>query len=405
MGKSKHFSGKSVFGQLIKLLPKNTIGQVIEEQDGDKYTKKFRSWDHLVTMLFGAFCRSGSIREIEAGLEGFDKRMLHTHLSHFPARSTLSDANKNRSAEVFKQLFNVSYNHLNQFLPDSCPKNQEWLKKLFLIDSTTITLFKEIMKAAGRPPADGKKKGGVKLHVGMQATEDIPSVVRITSSATHDVTFLKRLGKLPAGSILVFDKAYFDYRRYNEWQQQGLHWVTRLKRWSVVNVEQELLVSEEDQQRGVAKDQIVELGHPNQKEKVRCRLVYYYDEQRNKMFHFITNDFDKPAYQIAEIYRQRWQIELLFKRLKQNLQLSNFLGDNENAIRIQVWCNLLADLLLMVMKNGIKRNWAYSNVAALVRIHLMNYVNIKELLNNAGKKAKASTREDRQMEFAHVIPP
>jgi transposase len=261
------------------------------------------------------------------------------------------------------------------------------------------------MKAAGRPPANGKKKGGVKIHVGMQAIEDMPSVVRITSAATHDVTFLKSLGKLPAGSILVFDKAYFDYKCYNEWQEQGIYWVTRLKKWSVVNVEQKSSISEKDQQQGVRGDQIVELGHQNQEEKIRCRLVYYYDEQRDKMFHFITNDFDKPAYQIAEIYRKRWQIELLFKRLKQNLQLSNFLGDNENAIRIQIWCNLLADLLLMVIKNGIKRNWAYSNIAAIVRIHLMNYINIKELLSNVGKKVKGNATVDAQMEFAEAMPP
>lgn len=405
MGKSKHFSGHSVFGQLIKLLPKDELNRIIREQNGDKHTKRFKTWDQLMTMLFCAFSRCTSIREIEAGLAGFDSRMVHAHLNHFPSRSTLSDANKSRKSEIFKQIFDATYSHLKNFLPDSYSKNEEWFKQLFLIDSSTITLFKNIMKSAGRPPANGKKKGGVKIHVGMNADENTPSVVRITSSATHDIKFLDNLGKLSAGSVLVFDKAYFDYKRYNEWDKQGINWVTRLKRWSIVNSEQQREVSPKDQEEGVIRDEVVELGHANKNEKVRCRLVRYYDTDKQRTFDFITNDFDKSAYQIAEIYRQRWKIELLFKRLKQNLQLNDFVGDNENAIRIQIWCNLLADLLLMVLKNGIRRNWAYSNVAAIVRLHLMNYVNIKELLKHVGKKVKENLNESIQKELAYAMPP
>jgi len=128
----------------------------------------------------------------------------------------------------------------------------------------------------------------------------------------------------------------------------------------------------------------VELGHPNQKERVKCRLIEFYDQSKERYLTFITNDMNMPGSQIAEIYKQRWQIELLFKRLKQNLQLSDFLGDNENAVRIQIWCNLIADLLLTVIRKGAKLKRAYSNVAGLVRLHLMNYVDVNELLNNPG---------------------
>jgi hypothetical protein len=404
MGKSKHFQGDPVFGQLVKLLPKNALNEVIREQEADKFTKKFYTWDHLITMLFGAFTHCSSLREIETGIEGFDSRMHHAQLQHFPGKSTFADANQKRNAKVFEQIFNSSYNYLKQFLPDSCPSHQEWVKDLFLVDSTTITLFKNIMKSAGRPAGDGKKKGGVKIHVGMHHNEDAPSVVRLTSSATHDSQFLKNIDKLPEGSILVFDKAYRDYKRFNEWNEKGFSWVTRLKRGSQVSVQQDLEIDQEDQEAGVLKDQHVELGHSAQKEKVICRLIEYQDKDNNK-FQFITNDFQKSPSQIALIYKQRWQIELLFKRLKQNLQLGKFLGDNENAIRIQIWCNLLADLLLMVIKSGVKRKWSYSTLAGLVRLHAMNYINIKELLKYGGKQRGINKTAQSQREFDYANPP
>jgi transposase len=143
-------------------------------------------------------------------------------------------------------------------------------------------------------------------------------------------------------------------------------------------------VEEAERQQGVLSVKEVKLGHANSKESVHSRLIHFYDEHKDRYLTFITNDRDMPGSQIAEIYKQRWQIELLFKRLKQNLQLSDFLGDNENAVRIQIWCNLIADLLLTVLRKGAKLKRAYSNIAGLVRLHLMNYVDVNELLNNPG---------------------
>jgi hypothetical protein len=240
------------------------------------------------------------------------------------------------------------------------------------------------MKSAGRTPANGKRKGGVKIHVGMHLSESTPSLVRITSAATNDKRFMHKFKDIDPDTILVFDKAYVNYQLYNYWSKKGVHFVTRLSKSSVVSVVEERVVNRQQQGMGVYREQLIHLGHSGQKQKVLCRLIYFYDSEKNRVFKFITNNMVLDSSQIAEIYKQRWQIELLFKRLKQNLQLSDFLGDNENAIRIQIWCNLIADLLLTVIRKGLKRKKAYSNVAGLVRIHLMNYVKIFDLLLNPG---------------------
>ena len=381
MSKSIHFTGQPVLSQLTKRLPKGKILKLASQNNSDRYVKSFTTWDHLVTMLFSAFSRCNGLRELESGMHGFSARLGSTGLTHIAPKSTLADANKRRSCDVFEAIFKAAYVHLHRFLPDSSNQNENWLQKLLLIDSTTITLFKEIMKAAGRTPANGKRKGGVKVHIGMRLQEDVPCLVRISSSATHDTTFLRHIGTLPTGTTLVFDKAYADFRLFNQWTMNGIKWVSRLKKWFVVTTLEEIEVKDENKKKGVIRDQVVELGHSTQKEKVKCRLVTFYDEDKRRSFEFICNDLQQDSFIITQMYKQRWQIEILFKRLKQNFQIDSFLGDNENAIKIQIWCTLLADLLIAVVKKRVRRPKAYSVVAGFIRIHLMNYVDLIKLLS------------------------
>ena len=405
MNKINNSFGTSVFGQLILLLPKNRIYTVIMQHKADHYTKKFKTWDHLIVMLFATLSNCSALREIESGIAGFHTKLLHLGMSWMPKRSTLSDANARRSSEVFESIYKAIYKQVRPFLSDSYPNNQKWMQKLFLVDSTTITLFKDIMKACGRVPANGKRKGGVKIHVGMHLSENTPSLVCITKSATNDKRFMMKFKYMDPETILVFDKAYVNYALYNHWTQTQVTYVTRLHQRSVIGIQQELVISKEEQSKGIYKDQIIELGHSTQKDKVKCRLIYFYDKEKNRVLKFITNDLEMKASRVADIYKQRWQIELLFKRMKQNLQLSNFLGDNENAIRIQIWCSLIADLLLTLIRKGLKKKKAYSNTAGLVRIHLMNYVNIKQLLLNPCDCSIFRGYENRQMTMKLNIPP
>jgi len=386
MDKYNTISSNSVFGQLISLLPKDSIIELIQQHGSDRYTKRFKTMDHLLTMLFASFTRSSVLREIEASMAGFARKLERLGVNHLPKRSTLSDANNKRDASVFEAIYHQCYSHLRHLLPDSYPKNEKWMEKLFIVDSTTITLFKEILKACGNAAANGRKKGGVKIHIGMHLSESVPSMACITSAATSDTKFMPRFKNMPADTILVFDKAYVNYGLYNHWSNTQVKFVTRLHGHSKVEVQEELSVDREQQKNGVYRAQIVQLGHSQQKDKVKCRLIYFYDKDKNRVLKFLTNDFSMSLSKIAEIYKQRWQIEMLFKRLKQNLQLSDFVGDNENAIRIQIWTNLIADLLLTIIKKGVKRKMAYSNIAALVRIHLLSFVKLNDLLLKPGDK-------------------
>lgn len=380
MSKGNKISSSSVYGQLISFIPKDSLRKLIAQSGSDRYYKKFKTVDHLYTMLFAAFTKCSALREIVSAMAGFAPKLFHLGITHLPRRSTLAQANANRDAGVFEKIYQQTYKRLRHFLPDSYPKNQEWMKKLFLVDSTTITLFKNILKAAGNAKANGKKKGGIKIHVGLHLQESVPSLVCLTASAAQDRTFMPKFRDMESGTILVFDKAYVNYLLYNHWTKTGVFFVTRLHSHSKVTVTRELAVSLEQQEEGVYRDQLVELGHAQQKDKVKARLIHYYSEQKNIVLKFITNDFEREPSQIAQIYAQRWQIEVLFKRLKQNLQFADFIGDNENAIRIQIWCNLLADLLITVMRRGLKRKIAYSTAVSLVRLHIFSFVKIRELI-------------------------
>jgi hypothetical protein len=234
-------------------------------------------------------------------------------------------------------------------------------------------------------PINGKRKGGIKAHTLIKADEDVPSLVCMTSGATNDTVFMKQI-HLPAGSILTFDRGYNDYKQLQEWTAQKVIWVTRLRKLSAIKVTQQNCISEHQSKEGVLEDVNVIMGHPHKRiTKVEARLITYRDIKQKRTFQFLTNNTELSALTIADIYKHRWQIEVLFKRIKQNYPLRNFLGDNENAIKIQIWSALIADFLLKVIQSQIKRPWSFSNIASMIRLHLMNYISLWKFLNNPEK--------------------
>lgn len=406
MGKSNYFSGQPIFSQLIKLLPKVKIVHTVQKFQADRYCKKFTTWTHLITMLYSSYQNCTTLREVSTGMKACGGRLKHLSISMFPPKSTLADANQRRSNLVFEEIFYQVYEHLRRFLPDSRMVKGDILNKLFIIDSTTITLFKNILNAAGRPPKNGKKKGGVKVHMMINASEDVPSLVRITSSATNDTKFFKFLHRLKAGSFAVFDKGYTGFYQLIKLSKKEINWVTRQRSNSIVTVKSGRKITKNEMENGISQDEQVILGHRNKEEKIHCRRIVFYDKEKKRTLIFITNNNELTAVQIADIYKQRWQIELLFRRLKQNMQLDYFLGDNENAIKLQIWCTLIADLLLKVATCGIRRRWSFSNLAALVRLHLMNYTNLKNFLSKPDKTPiyNPMPENENQMKFRFADP-
>lgn len=384
MGKINRKSGIPVFGQLLSFIPRQDFNKIVHQLQSDRYTKNFTSWDHVVTMIYAVVQKVGGLRELCSGMAGHNQSLKHLGMKSLPTRSNLSDRNRNRSPKVFEQLFFSIYKRNRLFLTDSSlSKNEKWLSDLFLIDSTTITLFKNIMKACGNAMANGRRKGGVKIHCGMWLKEQVPSLIRITKAAESDKNFMVHFKNMPAKTILVFDKAYVNYALFIHWIKTDVSFVSRLHKRSIVAKGNLRLLTQEDETYGILEDCDVQLGHKAQKNKVAARLITFCDKINNRKIEFITNNKKLDAWEIADIYKQRWQIELLFKRLKQNIKITSFLGDNENAIHIQIWCALIADLLMQIARKGRKKGkMAYSVVCGLLKLHLMNYVQITDLLLN-----------------------
>jgi len=381
MNKSNYFTGQPVFSQVVNLIPKNIISKQARQFQTDRYYKKFDTYHHLITMLYSCYQHCTSLREVVTGLQACEGRLQPLNMHYLPARSTIAEANQSRTYEVFEQLYYDLLERYRHFLPDSHQKNKLF-KRLIIIDSTTISLFQEILKNAGRPGISGRKKGGIKVHAAVHSREDVPYLVRLTAASKADVPFMKELHP-PRGSIVVMDKGYNSFHQMNQWKNKGVDWVTRLRSNNVFVVQQEHCLSNTDRSAGVTSDQRILLGFGNnQIEQVQCRLINFYDAPHNRKIQFITSNHRLSAHKIALIYKQRWQIESLFKRLKQNMPLEYFLGDNENAIKIQIFCALIADLLLKVLLSGVKRRWAYSNLVSFVRLHLMNYTDVIKFLEN-----------------------
>lgn len=377
MPKSSFFTGQPVFNQILSLIPRSMVNGFSCKYQADRYCKRFRSYDHLVTMLYSTLHRCSSLREVTSGMQASSQRLRHLGLNAIPRRSTLADANERRNSAFFEDLYHGIYHRYYGTLPDSL-KGKNLSEKLFIIDSSIVSLFSTVMQSTGSFGLNGKKKGGIKAHMLVRAKDSLPCFVRLTEGKQSDSKFMGGL-LLPTGSIVVMDKGYRNYQQLIEWSKDGVNWVSRLHGRSVYKIKSSRPLTESQTNLGVKYDYHVDLGNPKSTNPVQqARLIHYQDKQTGRLFEFITNNFTYAPATIAHIYKQRWQIELLFKRIKQNFQLHYFLGDNPNAIQIQLWSALIADLLLKIVKDKAdrRRKWSMANLAGLVRLHLGTYINL-----------------------------
>ena len=398
MAKSNYFSSKSVFGQLISLIDDKIIKDAVKKNDSDRYVKRFKSKDHLISMLFCSFAKCNSLREVSGAMLGLSGKTESFQLNHIPKRSTLSDANKNRSIEFFEDIYNKLMFEYGSVLSDS--RIKDVLKKqVKILDSSTISLFKNILNCVGRKSIDGKSKGGIKVHTVINADEMVPSLVWFSPATTHDHNFLKKL-KCDDNTIYVFDKGYNDYKAFKHFSEHKTGFVTRIKDNAKYDIVEAQEISSEIHS-GVLSDEIIEIEAKQGKEtsKLKVRKVRFYDREKKREFEFITNLFELRADFIAALYKIRWQIELLFKQLKQNFPLKYFLGDNENAIKIQIYCVLIVNLLIAVIKKRLKRSWAFSNLVSFCKIHLFNYIQLMKFLENPEKDWIIDKGETEQLSF------
>jgi hypothetical protein len=388
------FVGQPILKQILKLIEAVNIQGLINKHQSDYYYKAFKTRTHIATMLFGILSRCDSMTEICEGLRALGGKLNHLGLTKAPAKSTASDGLRNRSHLFFEDLYFTLVKKYKSFLSDSRTFGLTF-KEVLLIDSTTIRLFSDILKGVGRnPKGDGKKKGGMKVHMVIDAIQSIGRFVKITAAKVHDKNFLKSLDFI-SHSMVIFDKAYNYYHQFALWTNQKVYFVTRLKKNAVYTVIDVLRVHYRKKgQAKVLRDEIIELEyHPEDEsgkkqtkvtKTIRLRKVCYQDE-KNRYYEFLTNNFDITAEEVAFLYKKRWGIEIMFKKMKQNFQLHYFYGENVNAIYTQVWCTLIAQLLLTVIQKIAKVKKAFSVVAALVRIHLISMLEITQLLRNSNR--------------------
>jgi hypothetical protein len=381
VSKDNYFQSNPVFGQLLKLIDRNLVDKLSKKHKTDFACKRFFTWDHLVVMLYASVTKCENLRELVSGMQANYTKILHLGLKEIPKRSTISDANAKRSADFFEELYHNLYKSLASIIPDSRTLKSE--SKLLILDSTTVSLFTDVMKGAGDKASSGKAKGGAKGHVLLDADHDLPQMVHITPGASNDKIMLHKIS-LPPNSIIVFDRAYRNYKIWQMFTENSITYVTRTIGDETINELACNIVPAQCSEQGVITDTVIKLGSGINKNPILdARLIYYKDPESGKELKFITNNLKLKASQICLIYKRRWQIEVFFKRLKRHNPLKYFLGESENAIKIQIWCAYITDLLVRKVQLMIKKkNWTFPSIRAIIKHHAMNYFNLFEYLNN-----------------------
>ena len=365
----------SLFNQLLKHFPRMEFAGLVRKHGAEHRAKGFTCWTQFVAMLFCQLSRTDSLREICNGLSCCLGKLVHLGVDRAPQRSTLSYANKHRPAALFEDLFWTTLNRFRQQqLLGSRPTRFRFKNKLLSLDSTTISLCLNLF-----PWARFKRtKGGVKAHVLLDHDDYMPRFILLTTAKATDVRMARAI-PIPSQSIVVSDRAYMDFPRFALWTQQGIYFVGRLPNYPLYRVLAERSVPA----RGtILSDQIVQFtGRYSARCRHPLRRITVHIEAEDQPLILITNLMDFAASTVARIYKQRWEIEVFFKTLKQNLKIKTFVGTTENALRIQIWTALIAMLLLKWLHHLSKARWSLSNLASMLRLNLFTYRDLQAWLD------------------------
>ena len=396
MDKITTYLGQPILKQVLSLIDEAIVHKAALKHKTNRHSKQLLFKDHLTTMLYCIFSRCSSLREVQTGLELCNGKLNHLGLSKVPARSTLSDGNKKRKSGVFGEVYTLLYQKYKHIISDSCLK-QSIASKLYILDSSTISLFKAILKPAGRKRIDGKSKGGIKVHTLLKADNNMPCLVKYTASALHDQQFYQYIHHLPTGSIIAFDKAYINYQQFAQFTDRDITFVVPQKDNAVYAFINELPLH--DDEPCILKDEMIEVKYTQEIEGImvertlQIRRIAYYSEKHQATFVYQTNNMELAAMDIVSIYQNRWQIEKFFKKLKQNFPLQYFLGDNANAVEVQIWCALIGLLLLQVLFAEQKVTIAFSILASIISLHLMNYTSLTSIIEKYKQKRVRNKKE------------
>ena len=367
----------SLFSQVLRQIPRDAFAKLVQKHRAEYQSKGFACWDQLVAMLFGQLAHADSLREICNGLRVTLGRLRHLGVFRDPNKSTLAYANQHRPAGLYRELFLELLQRFQQQGALGRRKSKFRFKNpLYSLDSTTISLCLSLF-----PWADFRRaKGGVKVHTLLDHDAYMPIFVRISHAREHDVKTARRLALTP-GSIVAMDRAYIDYALFHAWILRGVYFVTRMKENTVYRIVQRLPLP---QHRNIRADEIIRLAGPRASEKCphKLRRIVVWDAENEREIVLLTNHLDFGATTIADIYKERWEIELFFKALKQTLKVKTFVGTSENALHIQIWTALIALLLLKWLHHLSTQGWSFSNLASLLRLNLFVHRDLMDWLHN-----------------------
>jgi hypothetical protein len=362
----------SLFNQLLHHFPRLEFGSLVRQHEAEKGAKGFSCWTQFVAMLFCQLAHADSLREICNGLSCCQGKLVHLGVTRAPNKSTLSYANEHRPAQLFENLFWTASQRFRQQQGIGMRKTKFRFKnKLLSLDSTTITLCLGLFPWAKFRRA----KGGVKAHVVLDHDDYMPEYMLLTEARCSDVKVAQQLA-FNADSIVVMDRGYNDYALFGKWTAQGVYFVTRMKDNTAFEVVHECEIP---QDRNILSDQLIRLTSEQAQKDCPCllRRVVVWDAENEREIVLLSNLLEFGSTTLAAIYKDRWEIELFFKTLKQNLKVKTFVGTSENALRIQIWTALIALLLLKWLHHLSKANWSLSNLSSMLRMNLFTYRDLR----------------------------
>jgi hypothetical protein len=365
--------GKYVFAQLTEFLPRRVFDRIAEKYSGNKHVRTFTCWNQMLCMVFGQLTSRDSMRELMLSLEAHQPKFYHLGIGSTVSRRNLGKANENRSHKIFEEFAYV----LIEDARSSCFKHDfefEIEGNVYALDSTTIDLCLSVFCWA----EFRKHKGGVKLHTLYDVKTSIPSFLHISNARVHDVNILDII-PYEAGSFYVVDKGYVDFRRLHKVHSHGSFFVTRAKD----NLRFQRMYSKAvESATGLLYDQIgrLELYYSKKDYPDKLRRIKYFDEERKEELFFLTNNMDLSAKEIALLYKKRWEVEIFFKWMKQHLKIKSFWGTTMNAVKIQIYCAIIAYCLVALVGNKLKVDRSIYEILQILSISLLDKTSVREIL-------------------------
>lgn len=387
----------TLLNQILHLIPKPKIESIIRKYKGDKWQKKMSTEAQLKIMLFSQIAGKDSIRDIETSFN--TKKNLFYHLGiRTVAKSTISYKNKHTDYRIFEEIFNLMLEKVS-IMTSNRKKKFKFNKKVVSLDSTTIDLCIQSFPWAKYRA----KKGAIKIHTGVNNTYDttIPEIITVSEGKCHDIVFARDMSdKVPEDSILCFDRGYIDFNFFNYLENKNKFFVTRAKE----NFKFEVIEPHRNtfQYGGILKDILIRPCGINtcQKYNDKLRYIVYYDKKKDKIYNYITNIMTLSAKTVANIYKSRWDIELFFKWIKQNLKIKTFLGTSVNAVMSQIWVVMIYYLLLAYIKFQGRYSYSLLELSRMIKTTIFDRMDLLDLMSlNLENYRKLKFDETQQLLF------